>query len=331
MQSNNNNNSMNTDENDFNVVSKKGKKVIVAAIVKPVSKPIILCDHCQRPGHKIEKCFLLSNLEKLKTTECVYCHGLGHDNKNCPVSKSNAERKRIKAEVRQQKMDQAEKLQMQKDVKYATDFPSMLSTETIVVPEQLKFAWASVAMANINPTQLKKMDEENAIYKEIFKKQDHIRRVKDNLEKKLEKKEADKQHWYKIKPVVLAMKEAYPTSWIYELENTPYDTDQASNLRFEDQRKKDLEEEKYRLDAIERHIARLLMTEKELEEDNRQIEENYEDVAADEQNADLSLIFRSSQYDNFRPKIICCSCDMALDAGNQGSRCVSCIFELGDI
>lgn len=315
--------------------------MVVAAIVKPVSKPIILCGHCQRPGHKIDKCLILinelANLEKLKTTECVYCHGLGHDNKNCPVSKANAERKRIKAEVCQQKMDQAEKLQMQKDVKYATDFPSMLSTETIVVPEQLKFAWASVAMANINPEQLKKMDEENAICKEIFKKQDHIRRVKDNLEKKLEKKEADKQHWYKIKPVVLAMKEAYPISWIYELENTPYDTNQASNLRFADQLKKELaeeeeywKEEKYLLEAIKRQTARQLMTEDELEEDNRQIEENYEDVAADEQNSDLSLIFRSSQYDSFIPKIICCSCDVALDARNQGSRCISCIFELGD-
>ena len=228
-----NNNKMNSN-NDFKVVCKKGSRN-VAAIVKPISAPIILCGHCQRPGHKIEKCFLL---EKLKTTECVYCHVLGHDNKHCTVSEANAEKKRIKAEIWKLNMDQAKEIQMQKDVKYATDFPLVLSTEAVVVPEQLKFAWASVAMANRNPVQLKKMDEENAVAKEIFKKQDHIRRVKNNLEKKLEKKETDKQHWLSIKPVVIAMKEAFPISWIYKLEDTPYDTNQASNLRAEEERKR---------------------------------------------------------------------------------------------
>lgn len=126
------------------------------------------------------------------------------------------------------------------------------------------------------------------------------------------------------------------------MKDTPYDTDQANNLRYEDQRKKDLaedeaeikyykEEEKYELDAKERRAARLLMTEKELEENYRQIEEDYEDAAANEQNADLSIIFRYSQYEKHRPKIMCASCDEVLDAGNQGSLCVSCIFELGDI
>jgi hypothetical protein len=328
-----NNNKMISNNDDFKLV---GKKLTNASVL------IISCEHCQRSGHKIDKCFLLANLERLKTTVCVYCRATGHNNKNCPVSKANAEKKRIKAEIWKLNMDQAKEIQLQKDMKYATDFPLVLSTEASVVPEQLKFAWASVAMANRDPIKLKKIDDETAVVKEIFKKQEHLRRVNDNLEKKLEKKEAEKQHWLTIKPVVLAMKEAYPTSWIYKLENTSYDTDQASNLRYEDQRKKELaeeeaeiryykEEETCELDEKKRHEARLLMTKKELEEDNRQIEEDYEDTAAAEQNSDLSFIFRYSQYEKHRPKIVCTSCDVVLDAGNQGSRCIPCIFQLGDI
>lgn len=331
---------MNTND-DFKVVSKRGKKVVVVAIIPTITSnaPIILCDHCQRLGHKIEKCFQrineLANLEKLKTTVCVYCHATGHDNKNCPVSKANAEKKRIKAEIWQQKMDQAKDIQMQKDVKFNADFPLVLSTDTVVVPEQLKFAWASVAMVNRDPVKLKKMEEEDVICKKILKNQEHVRRVKDNLEKKLEKKAADRQHWYQIKPVVIAMKEAFPISWIYKLEDTPYDTNQASNLRAEEERKRDErdyenerlddeENEKYQKEARQKEAEREKMTPEELYEDYRQTEEDYEDARMNEENNQYSRM--SGMYS--RSKSQCYSCTELLEAGNQGSQCIYCIFQL---
>lgn len=332
-----NNNKMNTND-DFKVVSKRGKKVIVAAIIPTITSnaPIILCDHCQRPGHKIEKCFQrineLANLEKLKTTVCVYCRDTGHDNKNCPVSIANAEKKRIKAEIWKLNMDQAKEIQLQKDVKYATDFPSVLSRDDVVVPEQLKFAWASVAMANRDPEKLKKMEEENAVAKEMFKKQEYARRVKNNLEKK----EVEKQHWLNIKPVVMAMKEAFSKSWIYKVYDTPYDTNQASNLRDEEERKRDKwdheqeimyteENEKYQKEAIQKKAEREKMTPEELDEDYRQTEEDYEDARMNEENLTFSRM--SAMY--YRPKSQCSSCNELLEAGNQGTICIDCIFQLG--
>lgn len=328
-----NNTKMNTND-DFKVVSKRGKKVIVAAIIPTITSnaPIILCDHCQRPGHKIEKCFLLinelANLEKLKTTVCVYCHATGHDNKNCPVSKANAEKKRIKAEIWKKK-------QQDKEAKFNADFPSVLATDTIVVPEQLKFAWVSVAMVNRDPVKLKKMEEEEVICKKILKNQEHVRRVKDNLEKTLEKKEADKQHWLSIKPVVIAMKEAFPISWIYKLEDTPYDTNQASNLRAEEERKRDErdyenerldeeENEKYHKEARQKEAEREKMTPEELREDYRQTEEDYEDARMNEENNQYSRMY--GMYS--RSKSQCSSCTELLEAGNRGSQCIYCIFQL---
>ena len=232
-----NNTKMNTNDNDFKLVCKKGKKTVAAVIqtskLVPVpNKPIISCEHCQRPGHKINKCLIL---EKLKTTECVYCHAMGHDNKNCPVSKANSEKKRIKAEQEQINIENNKKV-------YDETYPQVLTTKVLKPdPVPMKFAWTSVAIVNRDPIKLKKMEEEDIVAKKI----DHDIRIKDNWKKKLLKKAAEKQLWLAIKPVVLAMKEAYPISWIYMLENTPYDTDQAINLRYKNRGNKGLVEEKY--------------------------------------------------------------------------------------
>jgi hypothetical protein len=317
-----NNNKMNTNDNDFKLAGKRGKKVAVAVTI-PVSAPIILCDHCQRPGHKIEKCFIL---EKLKTTNCVYCHVLGHDNKHCPVSEANAEKKRIKAEIWKEK-----------EAKFNSDFPKVLSSlEAPIVSEKTKFAWASVAMANRDLNLVQKIEKEELVLQEVLRKQEQEKRRHENWEKKQVKLAADKQHWYKIKPVVIAMKAAFPKTWIDKVENTPYDTNQASNLRWEEERKRDEwefeqerleweENERWLKEAIQKMAERDKMTAEELDEDYRQAEEEYEDSRMNEENLMYSRMF--GRYS--RPKSQCSSCIEWLEDGNQGSLCINCIFQLG--
>ena len=337
MQSNNNN--MNTN-NGFKLAGKRGKKnnkveIVVASVVETVQKPVITCEHCQKLWHTKDKCFKflseqekLEKLEKLKTTECVYCHRLGHTNLDCPVSKSNAEKKA-----------QIIKKQKEKEAKFNTDFPIALSTE----PKQkdnssneLKFAWASVAMANRDPEKVQKIEEEEATLKNTLKNVENEKRKQEIWEKKQKKLEAEKNKWYKIRPVILALKIAFPKSWFHKVENTPYDINQASELRDEEERKRDewefeeeqfewKEEKRYQEESKEREEKRAKMTTKELEEDYRQIEEDYEDSAMNEQNMMFCRMFR----EQIRPKKQCDSCSEWLEQDNQGSQCVACIFQLG--
>ena len=333
---------MNTDANDgFKLAGTKGKKNKKIEAIVPVIRPVILCDHCQKPGHKIEKCFQrineLSHLEKLKTTKCVYCHNLGHTNFDCPVSKANAEKKRIKAEIWKEKQQEKEALRSAKEAKFNAEFPKVLSSvEAPIVSEKTMSAWASVAMANRDPTRVRKLEEEDLVLQEVIRKQEQEKRRLANWEKKQEKLAAEKAHWYKIKPVVIAMKTAFPKSWIHKVDNTPYDTNQASNLRWEEDIKREEweyeqecldweENERYLKETRLKEEERERMTPKELEEDYRQADEDYEDARMNEENLMFSRMF--SGYS--RAKSQCNSCSKWLEQDNQGSQCIDCIFQLG--
>jgi hypothetical protein len=319
MQSNNNN--MNADANDgFKLAGKKGKKDKKIEAIVPVIRPVILCDHCQKPGHKIEKCFQrineLSHLEKLKTTECAYCHDLGHTNFDCPVSKANAEKKRLKAE----KQALRSALRSAKEAKFNAEFPKVLSSLSApIVSEKNMSAWASVAMANRDPVRVRKLEEEDLVLqeKDALIKQEKRRLA--NWEKKQEKLAAEKAHWYKIKPVIIAMKTAFPKSWIHKVDNTPYDTNQASNLRYEEDIKREeweYEQEKLEWEENERYLKesrlkeaeRDRMTPKELEEDYQQEDEDYEDARMNEENLMFSRMFGGYS----RAKRQCASCSELL-------------------
>ena len=317
--------------NDFKLAGKRGKKnnkvEIVASVVETVQKPIITCEHCQKLWHTKDKCFILEKelkrqerLEKLKTTECVYCHRLGHTNLDCPVSKSNAEKKA-----------QIVKKQKQKEAKFNADFPIALSTE----PKQkdnsspiLKFAWASVAMANRNPEKVQKIEDEEA----ALKNAENVQKIEDeeeNWKRKQKKLAAEKNRLYKIRPVILALKIAFPKTWFHKVDNTRYNIKQASDLRDEEELKRDewdeYDQERYQEESKEKEEKRAKMTSEELEEDNRQIEEDYEDARMDEQNT----MFCRMSRDQDRPKRQCYSCSNRLEQDNQGTKCVACIFQLG--
>ena len=328
MQSNNNN--MNTNDG-FKLAGKRGKKVaaVVAEIPKAIKKPIITCEHCQRPGHVKDKCFKFlreqERQEKLKTTECVYCHGLGHTNFDCPVSKAKAEKKA-----------QIVKKQKDKEEKFNAEFPKILSTTTPVTSEKLKFAWASVAMANRDPVKVQKLEEEDASLREVLRKQEKEKRKQEIWEKKQEKLAEEKKRWYKIRPVILALKTAFPRTWFHKVDNTPYDINEASDLRDEEedkideweweQERLDWEEEKiYQEESRKHNEARSKMTPEELEKDYRRSEEEYEDAAMHEQNMMFWRIFR----EQYRPKQQCASCSKWLEQDNQGTKCAACIFQLG--
>jgi hypothetical protein len=325
---------MNTNDG-FKLAGKRGKRnnkieIVVASVVETVpKKPIIVCEHCQRPGHIKDKCFIQEKLEKLKTAECVYCHEIGHTNFDCPVSKAKAEKKA-----------QFVKKQKEKEAKFNADFPIALSTTE---PKQkdnsspiLKFAWASVAMANRNPEKVQKLEEDEAALKNALKNVEKEKRKQEIWEKQQKKLAAEKKKWYKIRPVILALKIAFPRSWFHKVENTPYDINQASELRDEEERKRDQwefeqeqleweEEKRYQEESKEREEKRAKMTTKELEEDYRQIEEDYEDSAMNEQNMMFCRMFR----EQYRPKRQCDSCSEWLEQDNQGTKCVACIFQLG--
>jgi hypothetical protein len=85
------------------------------------------------------------------------------------------------------------------------------------------------------------------------------------------------------------------------------------------------EEKKYQEESKEREEKRAKMTTKELEKDDRQIEEDYEDAIMNEQNMMFSRMFR----EQYRPKRQCDSCSEWLEQDNQGTKCVACIFQLG--
>jgi len=319
---------------------KKDKKVekdkSIEAIV-PIVRPVITCDHCQKLWHTKDKCFKFlseqEKLEKLKTTECAYCHEKGHTNFDCLVSKANAEKKRIKAEKQKEKETQLS----EKEAEFNAEFPKVLSSiEAPIVSEKTKFAWASVAMANRDPGQVRKLEEEDIVLQEVLRKQEQEKRRLANWGKKQEKLAAEKAHWYKIKPVVIAMKTAFPKSWIHKVDNTPYDTNQASNLRWEEDIKREeweYEQEKLDWEENERYLkesrlneeAREKMTPKELEDDYQQADEDYEDARMNEENLMFSRMF--SGYS--RAKSQCGSCSKWLEQDNQGSQCIDCIFQLG--
>jgi hypothetical protein len=343
MQSNNNNTN---NDDGFKLASKKGKKgekdkqgekdKTIETIV-----PIVLsCDHCQKLWHTKDKCFKflseqekLEKLEKLKTTECVYCHNLGHTNFDCPVSKANAEKKRLKAAKQQSLRSEKDA----KEAKFNAEFPKVLSSvEAPIVSEKTMSAWASVAMANRDPGQVKKLEEEDLVLqeKDALIKQEKRRLA--NWEKKQEKLAAEKAHWYKIKPVVIAMKAAFPKSWIHKVDHTPYDTNQASKLRWEEDIKREeweFEQEKLEWEENERYLKesrlkeaeREKMTPKELEEDYQQADEDYEDARMNEENLMFSRMFCG--YSRTRNQ--CASCSELLEQDNQGSQCIACIFKLG--
>ena len=203
----------------------------------------------------------------------------------------------------------------------------------------LKYAWASVAMANRDPEKLKKMEKEDAEIQEKEKqaqqeKQQEKRRQK-NWEKKQEKMAAEKAHWLKIKPVIVAMKLAFPNTWVYKVEHTLYDTTQASFMRYENDCKREeqeAEEERLNYENMKRcreeecrkEAEREKMTSKELEEDDMQEEEDYEDYVMSEHNR------CDYRYFN-RVKKPCAFCTAFLEDDNKGTRCIACIFRLGRI
>ena len=335
MQSNNNNNNNNNNVDDgFKLASKRNKKTATLAPVPVPDKPIIICEHCQKLWHTKDKCFTFiteqENLERLKTTECVYCHKLGHTNSNCSVSKANAEKKA-----------QIVKKQQEKEAKFNADFPIALSFEPKQKQEdtsgnELKYAWASVAMANRDPKMLKKIEEEDVALKKVIKKAEREKREEENRERKQKKLAVEKAHWYKIRPVILALKTAFPKSWIHKVDNTPYDIKQASDLRdeeackrldweFEQERLEWEENERWLKESRQKEAERDRMTPKELDEDYRQAEEEYEDAVMNEENLLFSRIFSR----NSRFKTQCSSCIELLEDGNLGSQCIGCIFQLG--
>jgi hypothetical protein len=342
MQSNNNkNNSNNTDLNGFKLVGKKDKKnkkvevVVVAKVPVPApksNKPIITCTLCQKPGHIKDKCFRFireqQQIEKLKSTECSYCHALGHPNFDCPVSKANAEKKKQFIEK-----------QKQKEAKFEEDFPQALLKEAKQKDNSgpvLKFAWASVAMANRDPVKVQKIEKEEAVLKEAIKLVEKEQAEQTRESKKQAKLAASKEKWLEIRPVILALKAAFPKTWIYKVENTSYDIKEANLSRYEaDCRREELDAEEERLEWEEnernykesrkREAKRANMTQEELEEDYRRSEEEYEDAMMNEQNQMFSRIFRV----NCRPNRPCVDCSEWLEQDNQGSRCIACIFQLG--
>jgi len=183
MQSNNTNN--NTDLNGFKLVGKRSKKVEVVVAAAVPEKQIFACEFCQRPGHIKDKCYKFlreqDKLEKLKTTECSYCHALGHTNIDCPVSKANAEKK--------------EQKQKEKEAKFEADFPKAFLTEAKQKDNScvaLKFAWASVAMANRDPVRVQKIEKEEAVLKEAIK-------LVENNRQSRQKRVKNKQNWQLLK------------------------------------------------------------------------------------------------------------------------------------
>jgi hypothetical protein len=334
MQSNNTNNNK-TDLNGFKLVGKKDKKVevVVTAAALPVpEKQIIACDFCQRPGHIKDKCYKFIReqykLEKLKTTECSYCHALGHANFDCPVSKANAEKK-----------EQFIKKQKEKEEKFNLDFPQALLSETKQKDNTnvaLKFAWASVAMANRDPVKVQKIEREETVLKEAIKRIEKKHAEQEKESKKQAKLAASKEKWLEIRPVILALKVAFPKTWIYKVENTQYDIKEANLLRYEeDCKREELDAEEERLDWQENERCRKenrenqakrdKMSQEELEEDYRRTEEDCENAMVNEQNRMFSGMFR----EQCRPRRHCISCDDWLEDANQGSACLGCIFQLG--
>jgi len=190
----------------------------------------------------------------------------------------------------------------------------------------LKYAWASVAMANRDPEKLKIMEKEDA---EIQKKEENARQEKrrqKNWEKKQEKMAVEKAHWLKIKPVIVAMKAAFSNTWCDKVEHTLYDTAQASNMRYENdcKRQEQEAEEVYdenmkRCQREEcREAEREKMTLEELEEDDMRREEDYE------------YEYNRCDYMDFnRVKKPCAFCTALLEDDNKGTRCIDCIFRLG--
>ena len=318
---------MQSNNNDFKMAGKKGKKV--RSIVPEPNKPVITCDHCKKLWHTKDKCFQFikeqDQIEKLKTTECNYCHALGHNNLDCPVSKANTEKKAQK--------------QKQKEAKFEADFPQALLSE----PKQkdntnvsLKFAWASVAMANRDPIKVQKIEREDAVLKKAIKLVEKEQAEQARERKKQAKLAMAKEKWLKIGPVINALKNAFPRTWIYKVENTQYDIKAAVVLRDEEDRKREDEEakqEQFYWESEQRHYEevrkkeaqRALMSPEELEEDYRQTDEDCEDAAMNKQNRLFCRMFR----EQCRSKISCVSCFNWLEDDNQGTRCVDCIFQLG--
>jgi hypothetical protein len=257
---------------------------------------------------------------------------MGHKNFDCPVSKANAEKHRLKAEKQQA-------LLSEKEAKFNTEFPKVLSSSSLITPivsEKTMGAWASVAMANRDPEQVRKLEKEELILqeKDALIKQEKRRLA--NWEKKQEKLAAEKAHWYKIKPVIIALKAAFPKSWIHKVDNTPYDTNQASKLRYEEDIKREeweFEQEKLEWEENERYLKesrqkeaeRDRMTPKELEEDYRQADEDYDDARMNEENLMFSRMFGGHS----RARSQCDSCSELLETDNQGATCIACIFKLG--
>jgi hypothetical protein len=322
------NNNMNNN-NEFKLVGKKSKNVESVAVAVADKKPVITCDFCQKLWHKKDKCFLFikeqKQIKKLRTTECSYCHALGHTNFNCPVSQANAEKKAQK--------------QKENAAKFEADFPKALSTE----PKQqdnsgsvLKFSWASVAMANRDPVKLQKIEEENTLFKEAEKlsKKEMAEQLK--REKEQRKLAAAEKKWYKIRPVILELKVAFPRTWFWKVENTPYDISEASELRDEEDEKREKweaeqeqldweENERNNKESKEREAKRDKMTPEELEKEYRDAEEDYENAMMYEENIMFSRMFA----EQWRPRRQCVSCVEWIEKDNQGTMCLDCIFQLG--
>jgi len=327
MQSNNNNNNT----NGFKIVGKKSKKekkdkkVEAVVVAKVPEKQITVCTFCQNPGHIKDKCFKFlkeqDQIEKLKTTECRYCHGLGHLNFDCPVSKANKEKK------------------AQKTAKFEADFPQALLKEAKQKDNSapaLKFAWASVAMANRDPVKVQKIEKEEAVLKAAIKLVEKEQAEQAKESKKQAKLAASKEKWLEIRPVILALKAAFPRTWIYKVEGTQYDIKEAVLLRYEEDCKReelDAEEERLEWEENERQYKksgkieakRANMTQEELEEDYRRAEEDYENEMMNEQNRMFARIFRV----DCRPNRLCVECSEWLEQDNKGYRCIACIFQLG--
>ena len=266
------------------------------------------------------------NAKLLENIKCHWCNEMGHYKSDCKIKDLFLmEEERVCHELRNAKNNDYEK-----------NFPSSLPIKETIpssVKETTKFAWASVALYGIPAETLKKNAKEDAEAKRAFNNMEYKRKKQGEYEARMQKKEDDKAKWSKIKPVILKMKQAFPTTWQDKVVDTECDTQEAENRRLDIDEKErqqeaqeEADEERYLVSFEKERDKRSNMSEKEQEEYDRDLDDDFDMECARQDSYGYGYYFGIRQ-----PQIKQCEgdgCNNQTEQGNHSELCLYCIFGL---
>ena len=261
---------------------------------------------------------------------CNYCKGLDHNKWNCPVSKAKAERTAKNSQIschyckvfghykdkcplrHHQEIMIANKKKI-----YDLNFPS-ITTDIPVV----KFVYKR------DPIFVQEIEAED----KNVRAQAETKRQQALLEIEQEKFALDKAHWLKIKPIITAMKQAFPLSWVDKIKDSPFDTNEARKIR--DKNKIKVERLNAQLNAeyekiLQHQMAQdakiALMTPEEKEQYYKDLMDTY-----DNENSECNHIqYRKHHISELPiPRRECRNCQEYIEYENKSEHCLPCILNL---